>query len=231
MKKTLIFFLFIIFNNMYSMDILKLDMAHYPPYAYEESGEYLGFGFEKVIKILDETEINYVINTVPNFGRAFKNMIDYKNDGFFLASQNEHRDKYGVFSNKIETSEWTWVKKFGNESDLDNILDEKKITIGVQLNSNLQTWLKSKGYNIIATPSDVESLVNFLDKDRVDVIFLPKKIFLNILDKKGKSPEGYISKIEKTEDLGIYISKKYINSNPGIIDKLNEAIEKCNADE
>lgn len=231
MKRTLILFIFIIFYNVYSMDVLKLEMAEYPPYAYEENGEFSGFGVEKVIRILNETEINYVISSVPNFGRAFKNMVDTKNDGFFLASQNRYRDKYGVFSKKIETSEWTWVKKISNESYLDNILDEKKITVGVQLNSNLEIWLKSRGYNVIATPSDVESLVNFLDMERVDVIFLPKKIFLNVLDKKGKSPKGYMTKIEKTEDLGLYISKKYINSNPKVMDKINEAIDKCNADE
>lgn len=231
MNKLYILIIFAIINFVSQGSLLRLDMAVYPPYASVSDNQFSGFGYDRVINILEKAGIDYVIYPVPNFGRAFKNISDDVSDGFFLASQNRERDKYAVFSDPVSVSEWTWVARVDSEIEIKKgeYFDDD-VKIGVQLNSNLEIWLKSKGYKVYANPSNVESLIMFLDKKRVDVIFLPKTIFYNILKKEGKYEEDYKTVVERTRNLGIYISDKYLEDNPKTIININKAIKELNFD-
>lgn len=221
------FFCFIIILNFCFGETLRLAMAIYPPYAYVESNQYSGFGYKRVIQILTDAEIQFEIYDVPNYGRAFKDTTTGRADGFFLASQNDERDKIAILSNPISQSSWVWIIDAYSNININNKHIFKEIAkVGVQLNSNLYIWLKDNDFEIVATPSDITVLIDFLESKRVNAIFLPKIVALEILNKKGFDSNNYIIKEEKTENLGIYISKEYLKRNYDILEKINYSIEK-----
>ena len=224
-------FYLLIFILIYSlicpMNPLRLDMAIYPPYTYTIEGQLEGYGYEFVREVMEEAHLSYAINPVPNYGRAFKDMVDGRSDGFFPASRNDNRDLYAVFSTAIDESQWTWVAEKYRAFDLCNI-QKKDVVVGVQLNSNLHNWLVLNGYNVI-TVGNVESLLRFFDTKRADIIFIPKAVFLESIKKENRSIGEFDFKVENTKDLGIYISKDYLVEDPGIIDRINNAVEKVKA--
>lgn len=223
----LIFILF--YSVIYPMNLLRLDMAVYPPYTYVSEGKLKGYGYEFVKAVMEEAQISYAINPVPNYGRAFKDMVDGRSDGFFPASRNDDRDMYGVFSKSIDKSQWTWVVEKDSGFVLDNIENGNiDAVVGVQLNSNLHNWLISNDYKVV-TMGNVESLLRFFDSKRADIIFIPKAVFLDSLEREGRRLDEFELRIEKTRDLGIYISKDYLIDDPGIIDRINNAVEKVKA--
>lgn len=225
-----LFFLFVTITfYIFPDSLLRLDMPIYPPYAYVTNNTYSGVSYQTVIKVLEKSQIDYIINPVPNFGRAFEDTKNGLSDGFFVASQNESRDEIASFSEPIGQSVWTWVARSNFDLE-DNERLKFSANIGVQLNSNLHRWLLINKYNVTSTPSNIKLLFKLLDSNRVDVIFLPRAVALRIIYVSSLNSEDYIMKTEKTENLGIYISKEYIDANPETWDKLNKAIKDLNLD-
>lgn len=208
---------------------LRLAMPDYPPYTYMLQNEYAGLGYELFKRVMESTDIPYLIYPVPNYGRAFQDTLLEKTDGFFLASQNPQRDVIARFSIPITKSIWTWVTYV--HSDLDPMNSDsfrKKARVGVQLNSNLHTWLLKEGFRVTGAPTNIESLFKLLELNRVNAILLPKAAAMRIIKNSGLDINDFHMETESIKPLGIYISKEYLAEYPDTLKKINKAIRKLN---
>ncbi|MEI8638636.1 transporter substrate-binding domain-containing protein [Vibrio coralliilyticus] len=85
-------------------------LPDFPPYTtIDEQGKPTGIGIDKVLPILSSIGVEYTVTVSSNHGRALSELRKQRSDGFFMASQNEERDKYAVFSEPVMSNRWVWI--------------------------------------------------------------------------------------------------------------------------
>lgn len=224
-KILIIIYLVSAIGNSFSEDGLTFHIPKFPPYIFEENGEVRGIGFEIVDKIFKELNISYTLKLVPNYGRALKNVKSGKSDGFFLATQNTERDKVAVFSKPIITNNWCWFVPVDSKINPHSADFKQVARVGTFLNSNTHKWLSKNNYNVTGSIPDYFYLIEMMETSRINVIYLSESVFYDLLDKRGLDRDDYIKVIHISTPFGIYISKKYLLNNPGIIEKINSEID------
>lgn len=209
---------------------LHFFVPDFPPYTtVDASGVPAGIGIEKMDQVLDHMGVEYSIEVGSNHGRALKELRKGRSDGFFMASRNEERDEFAVFSESIMVNRWVWVLR----SDLEaNGSDRAKLPIDPTfketervmslLNTNTQYWLIHNEYNVQPPAANIQSLVSALDEGKVEAIFVAEFVFKHYI----KDAQNYNVLLGKEKDFGIYISRDYIQQNPLFMFELNAAIRE-----
>lgn len=226
-KKTLVLLLMILFNNLCFASDKKIIflVPEYIPYMYTDPhGDFKGIGIETVKKIMKDIDIEYIFKSSPNHDKAFMDVKLGKADGVFLASQNDERDELCVFSSIVFPNNWYWFVLANSDINPKDKSFKKNAKIGTILNTNHQTWLKENGYNIVSTPKDMTAPPEILKLKRVDAFFMSELVFWSGVPENEKFL--FKSIFEMEHPLGIYISKKFLEANPGFLTQLNKSIEK-----
>ncbi len=204
--------------------VLTLVSPHFPPYTYKANNKVVGLGPDLIRQVLDNTNIQYNIVMVEDYGEAVHVIKAKLADGMFLASQNAERDAIAVFTQPLLINKWSWFML------KDSVLDPKSETfklqagVGTIKGTNTYQWLKSNGYAVVASPSEVSSLVAMLTSRRIDAVFVSEVVFENELDEKT------LLKLKKTlgmeKHFSMYISHDYVKRHPESIDKINLSIKE-----
>lgn len=205
-------------------NVLTLVSPHFPPYTYKSNNKVVGLGPDLIRQVLDNTNIQYNIVMVDDYGEAVHVIKAKLADGMFLASQNTERDAIAVFTQPLLINKWSWFML--KESDLDPKSETFKLQadIGTIKGTNTYLWLKSNGYAVAASPPEASSLVAMLTSGRIDAVFLSDVVFENELDEKTLFKLK--KSVEMEKDFSMYISHDYLKRHPESIDKINLSIKE-----
>ena len=206
---------------------LRLVVPQFPPYTSESDGDFSGVGIELIEQLMLDMEIEYQLRSTPNYARALGELIRGQADGFFLASENSQRNNVAVFSEPLLINHWSWFLAQDSTIPPDSSAFKAMTKVGTIHGSNTNKWLIEHNYNVTSKANSAALLpVLLLDKKRVDAVFLASLVFRKELALHGYSSDKYIEIVEQSKPFGIYISKEYLENNPGFMEKLNSAILK-----
>ncbi len=80
------------------------------------------------------------------------------------------------------------------------------------------------GYTVQPLKS-VEALPGFLlASKRVDAVFSAESVFVSAAEKSGFSGSRYTTIVQETKPFGLYLPKKYLSDNPGMMERIRKAI-------
>ena len=210
----------------YAQSEIRFHLPDFPPYTFEKDGKIQGIGVEFVDKILKEAKIRYSLELTSNYGRAVYDVKAGNSDGFFMASQNIERDEIAHFSNPVLINRWCWFFPANSTLNPKDASFKAEVRAGTYLHSNTHKWLIKNGYNVTGAVSKIESLPKMLKHNRINAIFIAEVVFFEVLGQTGETPENYKKAVQVEKPFGIYISKDYLSKNPGIMEKINTAINK-----
>ncbi|WP_108650827.1 substrate-binding periplasmic protein [Dongshaea marina] len=204
---------------------LRLVMPNFSPFTYAENGDFKGYGYERVSKILDDMGVSYSVKLVPTYAAAVTEVKSQLADGFFLASKNYERDSFAVFSKPMMINRWSWFVSTAYKNSPKNIGFKENARIGTPFGTNTQRWLEQNGYQVTNRNPDVSDLINNLKLGRIDAIFMAEMVFKEFADGQGLKHTAYQQYVQSSRDFGVYISKKYLAKNKGFMAALNKQID------
>lgn len=202
--------------------ILDLTVPEFRPLTYSENGEIKGVGTRQVTQALDNMKWPYTISIVPNYGRAIAEVTVGRSDGFFLASESSERNAIASMSEPLLINHWSWFYR-KDDLELDSEHFRKNGKIGTILNTNTHHWLIENGYHVEHATADSIHMVKLLEKDRLDAVFAAEPIVLNAMGRYNKTM-SFNQRIEISQPMGIYISKRYLAKHPHFMEMLNRQI-------
>jgi len=206
---------------------LRLVVPQFPPYTSESDGVFFGVGIDLVKQVMEDINVDYQLRSTPNYARALEELIGGNADGFFLASEGEHRNRVAVFSEPLLINRWSWF--FRADSKLNSFPDSFKSTakIATLRGSNTYKWLNERDYNVTTNANSTKKFTEMLlERKRIDAVFLASLVFNKELKAHGYTKSDYVEVVEKSKPFGIYISKEYLQTHPGFMQRLNASIVK-----
>ncbi len=209
---------------------MRLSVPEYLPYTGTVDGKPGGTAIETVREILRKAGMTMTVQVVPNYGRCVQQIKEGTIDGFFLGSRNIERDSIAELSDAITTNNWVWVTRRASSWRAANDDFKQKAHVGVMLNTNPHFWLKSHDYKITGTATTSTSLLAMLDLQRLDALLMPELVFQNAVQATSRSLDNYMTESEIKQPFGIYVSRKFIQVHPGVMARINLAIQQSRKD-
>ncbi|WP_372768403.1 substrate-binding periplasmic protein [Pseudoalteromonas sp.] len=211
---------------------LRFAVPNFPPYAYlDENKQLAGQGVERVSKVLNNMGLNYELDLVDNYGTALRELRGGNIDGFFLATQNHYRDRIAKISDAVLINNWCWFYKEAIKMDFQAPQFKSQARIGTLLNTNTQVWLQDNDYTITTLSNDVDTLVEMLLTDRLDIVFLSESVFLHALSKHVENKSKIASTIESSRNFSVYFSNDFLAKHLWFLDAFNSELAKLKAKE
>lgn len=220
-----IILLFLFFSPVLNaVEPIRFVVPNFPPYMYQKNGELTGEGISRVSKILKKAAIPFSFKLTTDYDRAIYEVKSGYSDGFFLASQNEDRDKIAVFTQPVMQNAWCWFLLSSTSLEPQNN-KFKSANVGTILNTNTHKWLSKNKFVSVSGVLEPDTLLKMLSKGRLDAIFLSEAVFLDAIEKLGRSRSHYKTVVQKVRPFGMYLSKGYLAQNPEALEAINKAIE------
>jgi len=218
----------------FSGEKVVLTTHNLPPYgSYPEQSEgkiiaddhFKGKAVDTVRCVFEKMGIALEIQVLP-WKRAQLYVQQGLADGFFAASQKDSRDDYAVMSSVIADQKWNWYLLKSNPLNPEDPSFKEKATVGGFIGANMLQWMNENGYNVIATPKDTELLLKQLLASRVDAVLANNYVMGRLLKAYGVETRVK-TYVNQDKPLGVYFSKKFVNSHPGFMEKFNSLIPEC----
>ncbi len=149
-----------------------------------------------------------------------------ESDGFFLASQNESRDKFAVLSKSLDKQVWSFYLL---KSSLLNNVEEIKVraNTGAKSNTAKQRWLKKNKFKVIIYPSTMTPLIQALIIGRIDAFLEAdhrmQEYFQLHPEQINKFKKIKVKKISN----GVYLGNKFLDQYPGFMNVFNSHVSTC----
>lgn len=175
--------------------------------------------------VMNQLKQPYEITVFP-WVRAQKLVESGEFDAFFVASENEERNKYAKLSNPLFDSSWVWFVL--KESTLDPLSDSfsSDASVGGVFGTNMHTWLK-KDFEHIVIKKEAEELFQLLSVARLDAVLLTRPMFKDSLIRLGLNEADFRSVVAKKRPLGVYFGDKALNTRPQLLSQFNAFLNTC----
>ena len=152
-------------------------------------------------------------------------------DGFFMASQNEARDEYAVFSEPLSIVEWIYITRVNHpvNPNATKFLSQKfGSTHGAQRVMWLKEKMKSENVkpDIILMGSPAQTL-SALNKNELDVVFSNRASYEQAIEALQLSEENFSVYTARKVQGGVYIAKTYLEQKPDFVERFNQAAKIC----
>jgi len=217
-------FVFIFSGTAYAQNSIRFQVPDLPPYQYQKGGQFQGIGVELIKKVMKRLDIEYSLHAASDYGAAVESLRKDFADGFFLASQNAERDEIAVFSATLLLNNWCWFLDVNSSLKPSDPSFKSKATVGTYIHSNTHKWLQKNGYTVRPL-EEVEALPGYLlTSKKVNAVFLAELVFVKAAEKSGIAGNRYTAVVQETKPFGLYLSKKYLSENPGVMERINTAI-------
>jgi polar amino acid transport system substrate-binding protein len=224
--KYLITVLFILAALSLGAQTLVLDVPHFPPLSVIKGNNISGSFYDLTVKIMQNAGITVNYKATSTYAAALNDLKTGKCDGFFPAIQNAERDEVAVRTKQVMTQDWVWVKLKATDLSPSASDFKSKAKVGTLLETAQETFLKNNGYTITGNPANLDSLVSMLVANRFNVILTNEHTWDIAVKESGKDPNMFTKFVERTTNVGIYISKTTLAKYPELINKLNASIDK-----
>ena len=184
-----------------------------------------GVAVDQVRCVFKKMDIPLEIQVVP-WRRAQLLVQRGLAEGFFAASQKDSRDEYAIKSAVIADQKWNWYLLKGNPLSPQDQSFKESATVGGFLGANMLEWMKEHNYNVTTTPKDTEGLLKMLLAGRVDAVMANNYVMQALLE-KHKSENRVKIYLNMNKPLSVYFSKKFVKTQPMLIDNFNNLIPEC----
>lgn len=172
----------------------------------------------------------YTIEQVP-WKRAQRETEAGAYDGFFIATRNDKRDVYAVFSSPFYAIKWLYVVKVHSalSPDLPNF---KTSRFGADLGSARLAWLQRQkaageitgGVMGVNSPDQV---LKMLLSGRIEVGLLNDHGLTQSLARLCLDPGRFRTFWVHDTPAGVYFSKSFLKKNLGFMEGFDRAIDTC----
>jgi ABC-type amino acid transport substrate-binding protein len=205
---------------------INLNTAIIPPYqVYDNDKNLTGDSVVIVECILNKMNYNLHLK-VYSWKRAQEQVFNQEDDGFFIASKNDKRNKHAKISKELISSSWNWYTLKGSKKEINSLAFKKKAKVATIAGTNMNSFL-SKNYKNIITAKKPERLIKLLRGKRVDAILSTIPIFESGLKVLDISKNEFNKNIQREMSLGVYFSHKFLSKNPEFMKEFNSQISSC----
>jgi polar amino acid transport system substrate-binding protein len=186
---------------------------------------FTGVAVDRVRCVFEKMGVPVEIQVYP-WERAQRHVTMGLADGFFAASQKDTRDQCCVMTLEIADQRWNWYLL--KDNPLNPMDDSFKDTasVGGFLGANMLTWMQENDYRVEAKPKDTEGLLKMLLENRVDAVMANNFVMDALLEKYGAADKVKVY-LNQNKPLYVYVSKKFISSRPGFIERFNNLLPDC----
>lgn len=211
--------------SLYAATTVNYVTAIIPPYAeYDQNKQLIGTGVSAVKCVMDKLNRGYHIEVVP-WKRAQLMVERVEKDAFFVASENDERNKYAKFSGTLIPGKWEF---FGLTKEA---LEKKDRSIGVFSGTNMALWLKNNHKklgvkNIIYRENGLE-LIELLKLKRVDGLLLREDMYQRYVRDDHKYLKITYKKLAKNRDLGVYFAKSFVKKEKEFVERFSRNSLNC----
>ncbi|HPI94346.1 MAG TPA: transporter substrate-binding domain-containing protein [Deltaproteobacteria bacterium] len=206
---------------------VRLLIPEFRPYTYEGNGTVQGTGVHALQEIFKKSGVPYTSVVVSSYDMAISETRSGNADGFFPAARKAGRDAFAVFTGPVLHHRWTWFLTAGSTYNPDKASFKPYGRVGTLQNSAMHAWLKSNGYRVTGLPASAAALIVMLKKDSINAILMPEAEFIQVIDEAGEKIDQYRLVVQFDTPLGMYLSKAYIERNPGALEKITRAMTKA----
>lgn len=204
---------------------LLLTTQEWYPFQYSVDGEMKGRGIEKIKCIMREMKQPYQF-TMTKWDNAQLLVEVGTQHGFFLASRNDVRDKYAVFSQPILEQKWSWFS-LSDSIDVNQAMFKQQVEVAALFGSNKWFWLHNQGYLANKKPRSVKAMLELLISGDVGAILGNDDVVEQTIKKMGLSYRAISKTLVKRKPLGVYFSKTFSKKYPRFLPEFNLAIKRC----
>ena len=223
MKKIVLIFAVMCFAIPAAADGIKL--------ATQPKGHRLSKESEPFVRCaMDMIGKPYTIFNLP-WERAQRGTIDGTYDGFFIATRNEKRDAYAVFSETFYAIKWLYVVNKDSAIFPDQPEFASKRFAADQGSARL-LWLKerfgkgeiSEAVTVVDTPGQI---LKMLSANRIEVGLMNDHSFSSSIHDLSLDPQNFKTFLVRDTPAGVYFSKRFLTDNPEFMGIFNNAVLKC----
>lgn len=204
-------------------DAVRMTTQEWSPYQVLENGTLGGHAVAAVQCVMESIDTPYTIDVLP-WARAQLLVEEGQADAFFAASASAKRDAYATLSDSIAPQVWRWYHLKDNAVDIGN---KENLAVGVQLGSNMASWLDSNDYKAVTKLPQSGDLIRVLKAGRVEAVLSNELAFEDDLAAVGESLDQFSSVEHSNRPLAVYFSNTFLAANPGFLDKFNAAVPSC----
>ncbi len=219
--------LFIFINTNIWAGNLILNTEISPPYQVKNGKSLSGTSVESIQCILEKIDIDYTIKLAP-WKRAQHHLKIGKSDGYFTSMSFDKVNKYGVLSAPIALEKWYIYFKNKELRKKESFLkNTNSIKFGVIRGSSQSLWLKENGYYIFQIVNTYEQLIKLLNIGRIDAYLADEKTFRDESFIYNLKSNHFFSKFHRYTPLGVYFSKKFLETKAKFMADFNKNIDSC----
>ncbi|HOS97701.1 MAG TPA: hypothetical protein PLR71_08275 [Deltaproteobacteria bacterium] len=221
---TITFLLLLLAGMVHAFEEVRFLVIEFRPYTHEADGTLQGSGMERLQKIMKDAGIPCSFVLVSNTGLAEAETRQGRADGIFPVARAAGRDAFASYFGPVVTYRWCWYVLA--ESTLNPLLPSFKpyARSGSIQDSRTLKWLKDNAYRVTGMPASTAALLTMLDNKKVNSILVPEPDFDQALSETGASPGKYRKVVLFESPLGIYLSRAYLDRNPGAPGRMASAI-------
>lgn len=206
-------------------DRLLLATQEWFPYQYNDNGVMKGPGIDKIKCVLGAMKQPYQI-TMTKWDRAQLLTEVGSQHGFFLASQNSKRDEYARYSAPVVEQNWSWFS-LSETVEMDSAMFKAQVEVAALFGSNKWFWLQKNGYRVNKKPRTPEGMIELMLNGDVGAILGNDAVIEEVIKKMGISYRAISKQRVKSQPLGVYFSKAFIEKYPRFLKEFNAAIQSC----
>ncbi|MRI32674.1 hypothetical protein EOPP23_06690 [Endozoicomonas sp. OPT23] len=207
---------------------LKLVTWNWPPYLQAISNQKLsGPAIDRLRCSLGRINQPYQV-VFTDRHNAFRQFQSGRQQGFFPVASGAEKNVEGRISRPLIVQHWMLYsfrdtgKAFFSSSDY-----KQNFSIGATFGSDEWFWLKKNGYRVTKQPKGSNRLIELLLDRKVEAILLPKALMNQEFKKRNLSANSFNSIELNSQDLGVYFSQKFLDTNPGFLSSFNDALKAC----
>lgn len=227
-QRPLTLLLCLLFFSVHAEELV-VGYPEFKPYTYTTDGKADGIGVQFLRDI--QKELNKEIKFVPiqTYKNGVARLKHDKIDVLLMATQNEERDQFGIFSLPIAMNNWSWFSLKNNKYDYKNAFNKKNLKIVTYDQANTHHWLIEQGYGVMYSTTDLTAMMRQLVSSRVDTIFISEEVMLEALKRASLTLDDLHIQLEIAQPMGLYISNKYFDRYPHVMQQINAAIKRRKA--
>ncbi len=228
---TIVFLLLLHAGMVHAFEEVRFLVTEFRPYTHEADGTLQGAGMDRLHQVMKDAGIPCSFILVSSTGFAEAETRKERADGFFPVIKSSDRDAFASYFGPVVTYRWCWYLLA--ESTFNPSLPSFKpyARSGSLQNSRTLQWLRDKGYRVTGIPASTAALLTMLDNRKVNSILIPEPDFEQALSENRASSEKYRRVVLFESPLGIYLSKAYLDRNPGAPERMASAIARLAQDQ
>lgn len=152
-------------------------------------------------------------------------------DGFFVATKNDKRDRYAVFSEPFMKLKWLYVVRKDSAITPDDADFNDRIR-GANIGSTRHTWLMKKfkqkalTRKIVGT-KNFKGTMKMLQLGRIDVALENHLNLRDVFKESSFSPSDFKTFVAREIPMAVYFGKAFLKREPEFLDLFNKNMKAC----